>query len=73
MVDEPVGDARLSRHVRDARGVKALAGENRDRGVEDRAALVGGGSLAHQGAPFVIAGSAVEAGLWSASPSSGHW
>ena len=61
VVDEPVGDARLGRDVRDAGRVKALAGEDRDRGVEDRAALVGGGSLAHQGAPFAIAGSAVEA------------
>ena len=40
MVDEPVGDAGLAGDVGNARIVEALAGEDADRGVEDRAALV---------------------------------
>ena len=71
VVDEPIGDAGLGRDVGDPRGVEALAGEDRDRGVEDRAPLVGSRALAHQGAPFAIAGSAVE-GAGSVSVSSGQ-
>jgi hypothetical protein len=55
VVDEPVGDPRLGRDVRDARRMEALPGEDRDRGIEDGAALVGGGSLGHQDAPIAAA------------------
>ena len=43
VVDEAVGDPRLVGDVGDAGRVVALAGEDADRGVEDRAALVDGG------------------------------
>jgi hypothetical protein len=54
VVDEPVGDARLACDVRDAAGVKALAGEDANRGVEDLASPVdrgGLGALGHQANP----------------------
>ena len=40
VVDEPVGDARLARHVRDAAAVVALAREHLDRGAQDGAAAL---------------------------------
>ena len=61
VVDEPVGDAGLVRDVGDAGAVEALPGEDRDRGVEDRAALVGGRGLGHHDAPLAPAGSGAEA------------
>ncbi len=62
MVDEAVGDAGLVGDVGDARAVESLAGEDPDRGVEDRASLVDGLGACHQGGPIGLGGSAAVAG-----------